>query len=209
MAKEKQETIYELIPKVAESIGVIDKSLKNQAQGYKYRGIEPVMNACHPAFIKHGIFCTPEVLSCLNEQMETNRGGKMAVRIVTVKYTFFAPDGSNVSCVVQAEGMDSGDKASNKAMSAAFKYAVGQVFAIPFEVVDSETDSPTTGNKMASAAQLKQVSLEMKTNGLTTAAEIIGKCGEIIGRNISEGKDMTAVEADAVISACKLERTNK
>ena len=202
----KKETIFELIPKVARAIGVIDKTLKNQAQGYKYRGIEPVINACHPAFVEHGVFCTPEVLHNESEVMETNRGGKMSVRIMLVKYTFYAPDGSNISCTVQAEGMDSGDKASNKAMSAAFKYAVGQVFAIPFDAVDSESDSKAATVKMSNSAQLKLISLEMKAAGINQSDEILKKAGTIIGRSISEGKDMTADEADLVIKTLKGEK---
>ena len=43
--------------------------------------------------------------------------------------------------------MDSGDKASNKAMSAAFKYACFQTFCIPTEEMqdpDAETPPPST-----------------------------------------------------------------
>ena len=48
-------------------------------------------------------------------------------------YRFVATDGSQVSCVVEGEGMDSGDKASNKAMAVAHKYALLQVLMIPTE----------------------------------------------------------------------------
>jgi hypothetical protein len=59
-----------------------------------------------------------------------------------VKYTFFHTDGSSVSAVLQGTGMDSADKAGNKALSAAYKYAVTQVFCVPVDDVhvDSEQD---------------------------------------------------------------------
>jgi hypothetical protein len=58
-----------------------------------------------------------------------------------IKYTFFAPDGSFVDAVVSAEAFDSGDKATNKALSAGQKYAFLQVFCIPTEEPkDSEID---------------------------------------------------------------------
>ena len=46
--------------------------------------------------------------------------------------------------------MDSGDKSFNKAMSAAYKYALFQVFCVPTEeMVDSEVDSPEPLQKAA------------------------------------------------------------
>ena len=63
----------------------------------------------------------------------SQKGGTLIYSICRIKYTFYAEDGSNVSAVVIGEGMDSGDKATNKAMSIAFKYACFQVFCIPTE----------------------------------------------------------------------------
>ena len=59
-----------------------------------------------------------------------------------MKFTFYATDGSNVSTQARGEGMDSGDKASNKAMAVAHKYALTQTFTIPYEgMVDPDSDS--------------------------------------------------------------------
>ena len=73
-----------------------------------------------------------------------NRNGTTLIySILKIKYTMFAPDGSNVSCTVIGEGMDSGDKASNKAMSVAMKYAMFQLFFIPTEAVDPDAEVHT------------------------------------------------------------------
>ena len=61
---------------------------------------------------------------------------------LTIRFDFIAIDGSSISATVIGEAMDSGDKATNKAMSIAFKYACFQVFCIPTEEMqdpDSET----------------------------------------------------------------------
>ena len=50
-----------------------------------------------------------------------------------IRDSFHAEDGSSIEAVVIGEGMDSGDKASNKALAVAFKYACFQVFCIPTE----------------------------------------------------------------------------
>jgi len=139
--------IYEQINKVMADIGAVGKNDTNQIQKYKYRGIDAVMNALHPAMVNNHVFVAPEVLSHEREQYaRKNSKGEDALLIysvVTVKYHFYTDDGSEVTAVVMGEAMDSGDKSMNKAMSAAYKYACFQTFCIPTEEMkDSEQDSP-------------------------------------------------------------------
>lgn len=135
--------IYESMNAVMVDCGFVGKDSKNQQQGYKFRGIDAVMNALNPALRKNKVFVVPTVLSQEREERTTAKGGLLIYSIVTCKYTFYAEDGSFVESVVIGEGMDSGDKATNKAMSAAFKYACFQAFCIPTEEMrDSEDDSP-------------------------------------------------------------------
>lgn len=135
--------IYDLISCVMDEIGAVGKTSLNETQRYMFRGIDAVMNALNPALRNNGVFVVPEVLEMSREERNGKNGGVLIYSVVKVKYTFYAPDGSSVSAVVMGEGMDSGDKSMNKAMSAAFKYACFQVFCIPTEEMkDSETDSP-------------------------------------------------------------------
>ena len=139
---DKLAKIYELIPKVAKDIGAIGKDGKNKMQNYSFRGIDDVYQSSHSAFVKHGIFSVPEVLNMAREERKSTKGATLLYTILTVKYTFYAPDGSSVKCVTMGEAMDSGDKSCNKAMSAAHKYAILQVFTIPTEEPkDTENDS--------------------------------------------------------------------
>lgn len=125
--------IYETIAAVMGEIGAIGKDSKNAQQGFMFRGIDAVMNAINPALIKYKLFIVPEVLEQTREERQTSKGGTLIYSIIKVRYTFYAEDGSSVSAVVIGEGMDSGDKATNKALSIAFKYACFQVFCIPTE----------------------------------------------------------------------------
>lgn len=135
--------IYDLISRVMDEIGAVGKTSRNETQRYMFRGIDAVMNALNPALRTNGVFVVPEVLEMSREERNGKNGGVLIYSVVKVKYTFYAPDGSSVFAVVMGEGMDSGDKSMNKAMSAAFKYACFQVFCIPTEEMkDSETDSP-------------------------------------------------------------------
>ena len=125
--------IYEAISAAMDDIGAVGKTSKNQTQGFMFRGIDAVMNAINPALIKNHIFIVPEVLEQVREERTSSKGGTLIYSICKVKYTFYAEDGSHIDAVVIGEGMDSGDKATNKAMSIAFKYACFQVFCIPTE----------------------------------------------------------------------------
>lgn len=151
--------IYKAISAVLSDVGAVGKDGQNTFDKYKYRSIDAVMNAMHPAMAKHGVFVTPEVLEQSREERASKSGGILIYSITKVKYTFYTADGSSVTATVIGEGMDKGDKSMNKAMSAAFKYALFQVFCIPTEeFVDSETESPEPekdhSNEMCGSAEL-------------------------------------------------------
>lgn len=131
--------IFGAIVDVMKEIGAVGKDGKSQ-QGYKYRGIDAVMNALNPALINNGVFVVPEVLEQAREERTNTKGTTLIYSIVKMKFTFYASDGSSVSAVVVGEGMDSGDKATNKAMSIAFKYACFQTFCIPTEELLDDAD---------------------------------------------------------------------
>ena len=144
--------IYESITAIMQEIPAIGKEKKNQQQGFKYRGIDDVMNALQPILAKHKVFVVPEVLEQTREERVTGKGSTLLYSLMKIKYTFYAEDGSSIYAVVIGEGMDSGDKASNKAMAIALKYAFFQVFCIPTEEMkdpDAETPEPSTPAKAA------------------------------------------------------------
>ena len=145
MAEKKN--IFETINAVMEEIGAVGKNSRNEKQKYMYRGVDDVMNALNPAFTKHKLFMVPEVVSQKREERQTANEKNLIYSVLSVKYTFYAEDGSSIYTLVPGEGMDSGDKASNKAMSSAFKYACFQVFCIATEEMkdpDAETPPPST-----------------------------------------------------------------
>ena len=146
------EQIYSLIGQAMQMIGAIGKDSRNEQQKFMYRGIDAVMNALNPVMAKLGLFLAPEVLEQTREERTTvkqffengerrEKQTTILYSILKIKYTMYAPDGSNVSCVVLGEGMDTGDKASNKAMAVALKYAAFQLFMIPTEeMVDPDAE---------------------------------------------------------------------
>jgi hypothetical protein len=114
------------------------------------------MNVLNPLFTKHGLFVVPTILDQKREERQTKNGGLLIYSIVTVKYTFYSIDGSYIEAIIIGEGMDSADKATNKAMSIAFKYACFQVFCIPTEeMVDPDGESPDPVGKELKAKVTK------------------------------------------------------
>lgn len=151
--------IYKAIPCIMGEINAVGKNKKNTQQGFMYRGIDDVMNAINPALVKHNVFIVPEVMEQSREERKTAKGGSLLYSVCRMKFRFCADDGSYVEAVTIGEGMDSGDKATNKAMAVAFKYACFQVFCIPTEEMkdpDAETPEPSSPNKKDNAGTDKR-----------------------------------------------------
>lgn len=138
--------IYESINAIMQEVPAIGKNQTNKQQGFKFRGIDAVMNTLQPLLAKHKVFVVPQVLEQTREERQSSKGGNLLYSILKIKYTFYAEDGTFVEAITTGEGMDSGDKASNKAMAIAMKYAMFQVFCIPTED-DPDAETPPESKK--------------------------------------------------------------
>ncbi len=133
--------IHSRIIAIMRAVGPIAKDSNNVQQNYKFRGIDAVYNKCHPHFAEHGVFSTSEILESTHTTERDKNDKPVNRAILKMRFTYYAEDGSNVFTEVVGEGMDyGGDKASNKAMSAADKYALLQLLKIPTAMVDSDKD---------------------------------------------------------------------
>lgn len=152
---ENQPLIYQKIVEVMSSISAISKDRDNQGQHFKYRGIDDVMNELHPTLAKCGVFVVPNVLEETRSERDTANGKVAFYTRLKIQYSFYAADGSHIDTTVIGEAMDTGDKASNKALSVGMKYACLQVFCIPteddkdpdgesFEIKANEKPAPRT-----------------------------------------------------------------
>ena len=137
--------VYEKIANITADLSKIgiSKDSKNQSQGYKFRGIDQVYGALSPLLAKHGLCILPRVTARDVVERQNRQGGALFYVTLSVEFDFVAAeDGSKHTVVTIGEAMDSGDKASNKAMSAAYKYAAFQAFCIPTEG-DNDADGTT------------------------------------------------------------------
>ena len=137
--------VYEKIAAVTAELSKIgiSKDSKNTSQGYAFRGIDAVYGALSPMLSKHGLCILPRVTDRQVIERQNRQGTALFYVTLTVEFDFVAAeDGSKHTVITVGEAMDSGDKASNKAMSAAYKYAAFQAFCIPTEG-DNDADSQT------------------------------------------------------------------
>jgi hypothetical protein len=135
--------IFTQIPLVMGDVGAIGKSGVNRDQNYKFRSIDDVYNKLQPALQKNGVFFIPQVIESKEEHGQTKSGSKNVRVKLRVKYTIYADDGSSIEAIVEGEGIDTSDKATNKALTAAFKYMLIQIFCIAVEgSVDADNEFP-------------------------------------------------------------------
>ncbi|MFS0771076.1 ERF family protein [Sphingomonas sp. 1P08PE] len=121
----------------------IGKDRRNSQQGYNFRGIDDVFNALSPLLSKHGLCILPRCIERSQVERTSAKGGALFYTTVDVEFDFVAAeDGSKHTIRVPGEAMDSADKSTNKAMSAAYKYAAMQAFCIPTEG-DNDADATT------------------------------------------------------------------
>jgi hypothetical protein len=138
--------VYQAINKVQADlarVGISKARINSQGAGYKFRGIDDVFNALSPLLATHGLCILPRMLTRACEERMSKSGGNLFYVTVEAEFDLVAAeDGSKHTIRTFGEAMDSGDKATNKAMSAAYKYAAMQAFSIPTEG-DNDTENYT------------------------------------------------------------------
>ena len=178
------QNVYQLIAAVSADIARqgISKDRNNAAQGYKFRGIDDVYNALSPVMSAHGLVILPRIVNRTVSERANAKGSLLFYVTVEAEFDFVSShDGSKHTVKTYGEAMDSGDKATNKAMSAAYKYAAFQTFCIPTEG-DNDADAHThvvtvtpfdvtaALDKVAAVTTVEQLQAVWKTEGAKAVA---------------------------------------
>jgi hypothetical protein len=139
----------------------IAKASKNKDQNFMYRGVDDVMNAIAPLLVANKLLIIPRYYDRACEARRTKSGGNIYNVTLRCELNFTsAVDGSVVTSQMWGEGMDSADKATNKAMAIAYKYGVMQGFCIPLEPTadpDSESHEETAAEGQVTKADVEAV----------------------------------------------------
>ena len=197
--------IYGRLAQVMAEIGSIGKDQQNDFHGYAFRGIDDVMNHLHGPLSRAGVVVLPEVLDTEFEWKQDRKGNPMRVATLRTAFHFVAEDGSRVTAVGVGEANATDDKATNKAMSAAFKYVMLQVFCIPTQDMgDADRTSPDVGvapqlsdglwaDLVAAGSRLK----DGAGDGFDTIRQdLLDRCGiDHLTRGTSEGQARAMIDA--------------
>ena len=139
-----EKLVYQAISAVAKEMAAtgISKDRTNTQQNFKFRGIDQVYNALAPSLVNHGLLILPRITERTVTERTTPKGTVLFYVVVKAEFDFVSTkDGSVHTVVTYGEAMDSGDKATNKAMSIAYKYAAFQAFCIPTEETAIDADA--------------------------------------------------------------------
>ena len=148
--------VYQAISAVQMALakGGIKKNQENKFDHYKFRGIDDVYNSLAPVLAANKLCILPRIISRTSEERTSQKGATLFYITVDAEFDFVAAsDGSKHTVKIFGEAMDRSDKATNKAMSAAYKYACFQTFCIPTEgdndadLTSHEIDGKTTAAK--------------------------------------------------------------
>lgn len=138
-------TVHEALASVTKALEGIGKNRRNKEQGYNFRGIDDVLKALHPLLGEHGVTFVPDVVEREYEERVSAKGTVGHCCHLHVRYRIYGPAGDWVEGSAWGEGLDYGDKSTNKAMTAAFKYVLFQVFAVSDPDDDGDNQSPEDG----------------------------------------------------------------
>ena len=168
-------TIYQSLNAVMNDVQGVGKNSKNTQQGFMFRGIDAVINAVGPAFRKHGVIAVPELQSERTEVITTAKGGTMSRVCVEVAYHFYGSEGDSLKAVVAAEAFDSGDKATAKAMSVAYRTALLQVLCLPTDEPDPDSYSYERSNEKATPITKPSTDLDLVKSMLNALSKDAGE----------------------------------
>lgn len=194
--------INEALVAIMEDVGAVDKGGNNKVQGWKFRGIEQVINGVSPAFRRHGVVIVPVASEVEYVERTNQKGNSVIDSRVRVTYRWFGPEGDFIDSVVVAEARDLSDKATAKAMSVAFRTSLVQTLCLPTEDEDPDEsyhealgkDAPAPVDEDALKIVLSAIQTDAKAAGVPDArvAELASQAG-VKGR-ISACRDLAALQ---------------
>jgi hypothetical protein len=189
--------VYQAINEVASELAQmgIAKNSKNQMQGFNFRGIDAVYNALAPLLAKYKLAILPRCTERVCVERTNAKGTALFYVTVKADFDFVGVDGSKHTVTTYGESMDSGDKATNKAMSAAYKYAAFQAFCIPTEetAIDADGETHEVKNHALSDSQYTDILTAINE------AESVKPIGEFLKSAVSKGA--TEKQLDALRTA--------
>jgi hypothetical protein len=151
-------------------LGISKERRNTQGAGFNFRGIDDVLDVLAPLLPKHGLCILPRAVHRKQEERQAKSGGALYYTDVLMEYDLVsAVDGSKHTISMFGEAMDSSDKSTNKAESAAYKYACFQGFCIPVQgTPDADAETPQAAPKTESKTSTQKTTAPSTNPGKPT-----------------------------------------
>lgn len=131
-------TVHEALVKVSAGVGNVGKEGYSEHGKFNFRGVDAVVNAVAPELRRHGVTVHPVLKSVERRTAPGSSGKALNFVAVVVDYVFTGPAGDTLTATVPGESFDSGDKATAKAMSVAFRTCLLQTLTLPTDAPDPD-----------------------------------------------------------------------
>ena len=205
----KQMNIFEKLSYITAEIGVVEKNLKvqvNQNSSYKAVSERDVLDAVKPIEAKYRVYSYPvsrqivdrDILVKENEyQGKITRTNTLFLRLETV-YRFVNIDKPTefTETTVYGDGLDTGDKATGKAMTYSDKYALMKAYKLSTGDDPDKDPSPENGYEQRDEqkATTKQISMLEDLYSYEEMDKILAKA------NLKGMQELTISQASALIT---------
>ncbi len=140
-AVEAVPTVHQAWSAVMRDVAGLGKHQQNTHQKFNFRGIDAVMNAVGPALRDHSVIVLPVGVESTVRDVQTTQGKASREVVALVTYRIIGPAGDHFEGQAPGESMDSGDKATPKAMSVAFRTFLLQALCLPTDEPDPDSQS--------------------------------------------------------------------
>jgi len=176
--------IYKKIPLIMGEVGAVKKTemVQSGPARFNFRSIDQVYNALNQLMSKHGVFSTSKILSKDVKPIISKNGGAGTHATVDYEFTFFAADGSSVKTEVTGEAIDYGDKAHNKCEAIAHKYALTQLFIVPYD----DMEDPDRATHDLKPLPARQNAPAAASKNKASGKDYVVKFGDYRGKKLAE-----------------------
>lgn len=142
--KKEVKTLAEKLRQVMLVAGSVEKRGYNSHQNYRYVMESDVSDAVRNAFVEQGVIWIPSIETMEHNPIEVSQRGEkrtayMARILMRVTLLNSEDTSDKLELLTAGIGLDSGDKALNKAITAAQKYALMKLFLMG---TDDDSENP-------------------------------------------------------------------
>jgi len=189
-------TIRQALNAIMRDVGAVKKGDRNTQGNFNFRGIDAVTNAVYPALVEHQVIVAPKVLDYqYGTVVVGHKRTEMGHARLLVQFTFYGPEDDELVTIAAGEAFDSGDKATAKAHSVAFRTALLQTLCLPTDEPDPDSTSYERAGKSDVELAQEQLLGVCKDFGLDPKA-VAARFHEEIGADIRQA-DAASIAAFA------------